>query len=64
MDGRGIVPQNAKISEGGVARLEPVVGSGCLIPQKESNVMKSSTTNSTPVQCTPVARALEEVSAS
>jgi putative transposase len=35
-----------------------------MIPRKESNAMKSSTTNSTPEQFTPVGKALEEVSAS
>jgi putative transposase len=35
-----------------------------LIPRKESNAMKSSTTKSTPVQCSPVGKAREEVSAS
>jgi hypothetical protein len=31
------------------------------VPYKESNAIKSSTTNLMPVQCSPVGKALEEV---
>jgi hypothetical protein len=34
--GGGIVPLDVEMSEGGVARLEPVVGSGCRFHERKA----------------------------